>query len=395
MSSVDSIRVGPFPAGGEPDPPEGEASSELTEVDMGAVELTELDVPMSPLDAPPVLEPEAPPIVEPLQPKPCPRCGGPVDVRTKHVSIEGSVVRAYCSQACASAPPATAEENAQVPPRRRWVRLIGHAALAVPMLLFSSGPGPAPKLASPAAIASAMPTVTPPPPPEPTFGPSWPPSESDWQAEIASDAWIHPLDGPSRRMPIRDSRVFGAERPGDRPVECRSGHCGVDIGGEVWGEPVHAAHDGVVDRVQRGPNEDHGGLYVRLAHRDGTIFTQYFHLAAIPRWIQPGVHVKVGDVVGLLGDSGVKHSTAHLHFTVSVRPSKELVEQYIDPEPLIALWPLRIPVGPTISTAAAVSAAAAPAFVHGAAHKKRAHKAAKASDAPAPLPVDDGAAASE
>jgi murein DD-endopeptidase MepM/ murein hydrolase activator NlpD len=118
----------------------------------------------------------------------------------------------------------------------------------------------------------------------------------------------------------------------------------VDLGGEIWGEQVHAAHDGVVDRVQRGPNDDHGGEYVRLSHRGGTVFTQYFHLAAIARGIEPGVSVKAGDVLGLLGDTGVKESSPHLHFTISVRLSKELPERYMDPEPLIALWPLRIPV---------------------------------------------------
>src|SRR5262249_8620196 len=142
----------------------------------------------------------------------------------------------------------------------------------------------APQASAPVAVAARMPEA----PAGPlAFGPPWPPSEDDWLSEIAADAWLHPLDGPTRQMPIRSSRVFGAERPGERPPECRSGHCGVDIG-EGWGAPVHAVHDGVVDRVQRGPNEEHGGLYVRLAHRGGTIFTQYFHLAAIPRAIVPG-----------------------------------------------------------------------------------------------------------
>jgi hypothetical protein len=144
-------------------------------------------------------------------------------------------------------------------------------------------------------------------------------------------------------MPVRDSRVFGAGRPGHRPAECRNGHCGVDIGGERWGEPIMAVHDGVVDYVQRGPNEERGGLYVRLAHRNGTVFTQYFHLAAIPRWITPGRPVEAGDMIGLLGDSGVKNSGPHLHFTISVKPGEHIPEQYIDPEPLIALWPVKIP----------------------------------------------------
>jgi hypothetical protein len=243
----------------------------------------------------------------------CARCGGPVDVRTRHLQIDGPTVRVFCSQICATKPVEVAPPP-PAPPRSRLRHLL-RIAVGVPMLVFTSGytQPRAPETTAPMVATTAAPVA---PAEPPTFGPAWPPTEKDWLAEIASDAWLHPLDGPMRRMPIRDARVFGAERPGDRPGECRGGHCGVDLGGEVWGEPVHAAHDGIVDRVQRGPNEEHGGLYVRLSHRGGTIFTQYFHLAAIPRWIQPGVKVKIGDVVGLLGDSGVKHSTAHLHFTV-------------------------------------------------------------------------------
>ena len=183
-------------------------------------------------------------------------------------------------------------------------------------------------------------------PPLPTgwFGPEWPPTEAGVLQDLGRDAWIHPLAGPVRRMPRSDSRVFGAVRPGDRAVECRNGHCGVDLGGEIWGEHVHAVHDGVVDWVKRGVNPDRGGQFVRLSHRDGTVFTQYFHLAAIAQGIERGAIVKSGDVIGLLGDTGVKESGPHLHFTVSVRPSKQGAETYIDPEPLIALWPLHVPV---------------------------------------------------
>ena len=180
--------------------------------------------------------------------------------------------------------------------------------------------------------------------PEGWFGPDWPPSDLSALAALGRDAWIHPLAGPFRRMPRSDSRVFGAARPGDRAPECRNGHCGVDLGGEIWGEHVHAVHDGVVDWVKRGVSPDRGGQFVRLSHRGGTVFTQYFHLAAIPRGLERGVTVKSGDVIGLLGDTGVKNSAPHLHFTISVRPAKDWPEKYVDPEPLIALWPLRVPI---------------------------------------------------
>jgi hypothetical protein len=145
-------------------------------------------------------------------------------------------------------------------------------------------------------------------------------------------------------MPRADARVFGAERPGNRPWECRNGHCGVDLGGEIWGEHVRAAHDGVVDFVQRSLNPDRGGRFVRISHHGGTVFTQYFHLAAIPRGLERGMTVKSGQVIGLVGDTGVKQSAPHLHFSVSIRLSPERPEKYIDPEPLIALWPLHVPL---------------------------------------------------
>ncbi len=300
----------------------------------------------------------------------CPQCGGPLDVHTPHVIIDGSTVRAFCSADCVTrSTEATSESDAPAPaaPGNRWLGRLVRAGVGLPFLALSSfggSPIPAPQSRSPLhAIATPQPPLA----DEPTFGPAWPPTDQEWQAEISSDSWIHPLDGPRRRMPISDSRVFGAERSGERPGECNNGHCGVDLSGP-WGEPVHAAHDGVVDRVQRGANEDHGGLYLRLSHHNGTIFTQYFHLAAIPRRLEPGTHVKVGEVIGLVGDTGVKHSEPHLHFTISVRPGAEVSERYIDPEPLIALWPLRIPIDDVVGMP---TIEAAPGVPHGAANKRR------------------------
>jgi murein DD-endopeptidase MepM/ murein hydrolase activator NlpD len=195
-----------------------------------------------------------------------------------------------------------------------------------------------------ATHAPSQDTAGPPHLPPGWFGPEWPPTETSLLAALGRDTWVHPLAGPVRRMPRSDSRVFGAVRPGDRAIECRNGHCGVDLGGEIWGEHVHAVHDGVVDWVQRGPNPQHGGEFVRLSHRNGTVFTQYFHLAAIPRGLERGTPVKGGDVIGLLGDTGVKESEPHLHFAISIRPSNGGPEKYVDPEPLVALWPLRVPL---------------------------------------------------
>jgi murein DD-endopeptidase MepM/ murein hydrolase activator NlpD len=182
------------------------------------------------------------------------------------------------------------------------------------------------------------------------FGPAWPPTDDDWTYAFARASWIYPLPGPVKRAPTVDARVFGPEAPRDRPASCRkSGACGVDLGGELWGEHVYAALDGVVDRVHREGNEEHGGIYVRLSHFGGMVFTQYFHLAAIPRLLNRGDHVKAGQVIGLLGDTGTRGGRRHLHFALSTRPSAELAEVYWDPTQMMAGWPLRRPPNGTVA----------------------------------------------
>lgn len=286
----------------------------------------------------------------------CPRCGGEVHPATPHVRVGKSGVRLYCSAACLKTPSMQTEPEVpyvrERPRRRRQVALGTVAVLggmiavgtlymreqeqgggAMTAALVSQSPAAAAKLAAAAS------------PEERVYGPPAPDEAAmarEFLAALDGDPWIHPLPGPYRRMPIRDSRVFGAPRDGDRPGECRSGHCGVDIGGEMWGEPIYAVHSGVAERVNRDASRS-GGMYVRIAHRNGTIFTQYFHLAAIPRHLRDGAKIDAGDVIGLLGDTGVRESVAHLHFTISVQPTPESNEIFMDPEPLIALWPLKTP----------------------------------------------------
>jgi murein DD-endopeptidase MepM/ murein hydrolase activator NlpD len=273
----------------------------------------------------------------------CASCGAAPD-GPRYLQADGADLRSYCSEACLRVAQ-TAQRRQRWRARRRVMKVLTIGlAIAGACLVPHQGP----KGLRPAVVttpgdatlpAGAAATATPPG----WFGPEWPPTETDVLAALGRDAWIHPLAGPVRRMPRNDTRVFGAVRPGDRAIECRNGHCGVDLGGEIWGEYVRAVHDGVVDYVQRGANAQHGGEFVRIGHRGGTVFTQYFHLAAIPRRIERGVFVKSGDVVGLVGDTGVKDSPPHLHFSVSIKPP-ERGEKYVDPEPLIALWPLRVPI---------------------------------------------------
>ena len=294
--------------------------------------------------------------------KACPHCNRMVSLSTPHVIVGRGGVKLFCSAECMTAaqrgsPPATAKVTVPSPvhatepvPVERKPALSTARLFAIALGVASLSPCndvgdllPTTKGAQ-ATTASAMPSVVEQPK---LLGPTAPNDEEramEFMGELAGDRWIHPLAGPERRMPIRSSRVFGAARHGDRPGECRSGHCGVDIGGEAWGEPIMAVHEGVVDRVKR-VDEGNGGMYVRIAHRDGKVFSQYFHLAAIPRKLSAGDKVRAGQIIGLLGDTGVKESNPHLHFTISVKPSPDAREIYMDPEPLIALWPLKVPNG--------------------------------------------------
>lgn len=273
----------------------------------------------------------------------CATCGDGLE-RGRYLHTEAAYRGAFCSIACLRTDLRELRALRWARRHRNLRRLAIGAILVAACLAPHQRRGP---------VEGPLPTVTirhggdklpPEPLPPGWFGPDWPPTDTSVLAALGRDAWIHPLAGPDRRMPRNDTREFGAGRPGHRPWECRNGHCGVDLGGEVWGEHIHAVHDGVVEFVQRGPNPLRGGRFVRIGHHGGAIISQYFHLAAIPRGLERGVRVKAGDVIGLLGDSGVKESAPHLHFSISIRRWENGPEKYVDPEPLIALWPLRIPI---------------------------------------------------
>ena len=287
-----------------------------------------------------------------IVPATCPVCSKEYDpLRARATLVIDGKVRAYCSSVCkekASRPAPELvisevgdEETGPVPmlpsiwTRMSWRGAVGVAGAGLAVLLFGG------KLigTAPVAVASIVPQPK-------VVAPL--PSAADAMAMLApaageSDVWYHPLPGPRRTLPERDTRRFGAAREGMRPEECAGGHCGVDIGTEK-GMLVLAAHDGVIERVERDPEvggrRGNEGRFIRVNHKAGTIVTSYIHLEAIREDLKPGVPVKAGEAIGTVGDTGVHQSGPHLHFAVSVRPSMDGPELYIDPEPLLHLWPL-------------------------------------------------------
>ena len=188
--------------------------------------------------------------------------------------------------------------------------------------------------------ADLAPIVIPPDPEKRPYGPFLPGTEP--QEKPTELAWWHPLAGPRRAMPLYEARRFGASRPPPRPRECELGHCGVDLGSTL-GEPVFAAQDGTIERIERDAERGgRAGRYIRIGHKNGTVVTRYIHLDSVRADLIEGQTVHGGDLIGRVGKTGVMYSGPHLHFGISLRPGGPGGDEtYIDPEPLLRNWQLR------------------------------------------------------
>jgi len=263
------------------------------------------------------------------------------------VLLQGRRGRLHCSTVCLSDSVEQHRRARAARNRRRWLAALSLGALAAGALVIRRHIAP-PAQSICGGYAEPLPE-TPPPAPRP-YGPAWPPTDDEWKALFETAHWIYPLPGPVRRTFRPDGKIFGPAATAARGALCRTdGHCGVDLGGELWGEHIYAAQDGIVDRVQGFGHEEHGGQYVRLSHFGGMVFTEYFHLAATPRGISRGAHVKAGELIGLLGDTGTGDGPRHLCFALSVRPSPDFPEVFWDPSPWMGRWPMRVPPNGTVA----------------------------------------------
>ncbi len=120
------------------------------------------------------------------------------------------------------------------------------------------------------------------------------------------------LDAQTLRFPVNFDYIssgFTASRY--HPLlHIRRPHLGVDLATR-YGEPVKAVADG---RVTIAGWCGELGRCIRIKH-PGDIATIYGHLSQIGASVQPGAQVRVGQVIGKVGSSGLS-TGPHLHFAV-------------------------------------------------------------------------------
>jgi murein DD-endopeptidase MepM/ murein hydrolase activator NlpD len=114
-------------------------------------------------------------------------------------------------------------------------------------------------------------------------------------------------------------------------------HTGVDWAAPM-GTPIYASGNGVVEKVGW---EGGYGKYIRIRHTNG-YETAYGHMTAYARGVEPGVHVRQGQVIGFVGSTGLS-TGAHVHYEILVNG------RFVDPM-RIKLPRGRVLEGPTLAS---------------------------------------------
>jgi murein DD-endopeptidase MepM/ murein hydrolase activator NlpD len=157
----------------------------------------------------------------------------------------------------------------------------------------------------------------------------WPTPNKAWEQGRGIEAFIQPTVSGDP-----ESGLFGCVRSGGGQF-----HEGLDIKcvqrdrrGEPT-DPVFAAMDGVVRYVARVAGESNYGRYIVLEHPSLTpaVYTLYAHLARVESDIRPGVTVRAGQVIAIMGHSSsgsIPRDRAHLHFEIGLRVSDNFESWY-------------------------------------------------------------------
>lgn len=113
---------------------------------------------------------------------------------------------------------------------------------------------------------------------------------------------------------------------GNREGEYSGMHTGIDLVSND--KNIYSAGNGIVTRSNV---ETEGGNVIEITHKDSSgreYVTQYAHLKE--RLVSVGDTVNVGDVIGIMGDTGTMASGVHLHFAMWDKET----QQYYNPRKL-------------------------------------------------------------
>ncbi len=94
-------------------------------------------------------------------------------------------------------------------------------------------------------------------------------------------------------------------------LKIRRPHHGVDYAAAA-GTPVHSIGDGII--IKTGYQRLGAGRYIKIKH-NSIYTTQYAHLRAYAKGIKRGVHVKQGQLIGYVGQTGLA-TGPHLDFRI-------------------------------------------------------------------------------
>lgn len=132
-----------------------------------------------------------------------------------------------------------------------------------------------------------------------------------------SKAYIFPVKGKQKKDIIS---FYGDKRAGGKRK-----HEGVDIPADR-GTPVLAITDGEIVKVA---NKGNGGKQVWLKAKYG--HRKFFYAHLDEQLVEEGQHVKKGDVIATVGNTGnARHTLPHLHFGIYEGRRKT-----VDPMPFI------------------------------------------------------------
>ena len=201
---------------------------------------------------------------------------------------------------------------------------IGTPIAAVPA---AATPAPPPVATAPSAPSQAGAAVAPAPKP-PTQTIVAPPVASGSPAVFPPQLSLCPRMSVSN-APLNTSGVVNAFKPlvqvkdvriatFPTPGACMSSgygprsdrlHKGLDYHADI-GVPVLAGGDGQI--IEMKYRDDYGNM-ILIDHGDG-VYTRYAHLASFGRGLMPGVSVRAGEQLGLMGNSASYQIPMHLHY---------------------------------------------------------------------------------